>query len=433
MTVSVTAAPVDGLSPALDPNEEQALPSIPWWGIALLIAATFGAGMAMIVPMAYSLAVRLDELAPGRTEVLGYILGTGSAATLLLAPLTGILSDRTRSRWGRRRPFTVIGLLIGIASVPVMALAPNVFVLALGWMLSTVGWGTSAGSIGNWQADRLPPHQRGKISGFTGLMMQLSPVVGILLVAQVRDQTLLVFAVPAAIATVFVALFVTFAGDPDSRGQREHDRLTVAGLLKSYVFRPRDVPDFAWNWLGRFVFFLGLTLTTSFTVYFYAQRLELAVPDVAGVMVLTSSLSIGTAVLGSIGGGWLSDKTARRKPLTLAGAALFAVGCVIAAFAHDIVTLVLGTLVSSLGIALFSAVGQALVLDVLPERDTQAGRYMAITMFAQKIPGVLAPIAAPALLVIGAGAQNFTALYLTAAGLALAGGLIIALKVRGIR
>ncbi len=56
--------------------------------------------MAAIVPMAYSLAVRLEELAPGRPDLLGVLLGIGSAATLIVAPLTGVLSDRTRSRWG---------------------------------------------------------------------------------------------------------------------------------------------------------------------------------------------------------------------------------------------------------------------------------------------------------------------------------------------
>lgn len=412
--------------------EDRTVRPLPWWGVLLLVAATFGAGMAMIVPMAFSLAVRLDELAPGRTDVLGYILGIGSAATLVLAPLTGILSDRTRSRWGRRRPFTVIGLLVGLVSVPVLAGAPNVVVLALGWVLSTVGWGTVGGSIGNWQADRLPAGQRGKVSGLTGLMMQVSPVVGILLVAQVRDQTVLVFAIPAVIATVLVGLFTVFARDPDTRWMPPMTRLTVGGLLKSYVFNPRTSPDFAWNWLGRFVFFLGLTLTTSFTVYFYAQRLGLDVPDVAGIMAFTSALSVGTALLGSLGGGWLSDRTARRKPLILTGTVFFSAGCGVCAFSWDLISLVAGTLLLSFGIAVFSAVGQALVLDVLPDRDTQAGRYLAITMFAQKIPGVLAPVAAPALLVIGSGAPNFTALYLAAAGLALAGGLIIALKVRNV-
>jgi MFS family permease len=406
---------------------------VPWWRILLLVGATFGSGMAMIVPMVYSLAVRLDELAPGRADVLGYLLGIGSAATLVLAPLTGVLSDRTRSRWGRRRPYTVLGLVLGIAAAPIMAIAPNLPVLALGWMISTVGWGTAAGSIGNWQADRLPASQRGKVSGMTGLTMQVAPVVGILLVGAVPGQTLLIFLIPAIVAVVLVALFVVFASEADSRQARHPNRLTVGGLFTSYLFAPRDVPDFAWNWLGRFVFFLGLTLTTSFTVFFYAQRLDVPVADVAGVLALTSALSIGTATVGSLGGGWLSDRIRRRKPLVFGGAALFAVGTVVAAFAHDLAMLVTAALVTSVGVALFSAVGQALVLDVLPLRETQAGRYMAITLFAQKIPGALAPIAAPLLLAIGGGTQNFTALYLVAAALAFAGGAVIALRVRGVR
>jgi MFS family permease len=429
--VALPQSPAGPGGPAAEGGDD--LPRVSRWQIALLVAATFGGGMAMIVPMAYSLAVRLDQLAPGRTDSLGYILGIGSAATLLVAPLTGILSDRTRSRWGRRRPYTVLGLIIGIASVPVMAFAPDLIWLGAGWVLSTVGWGTTAGSVGNWQADRLPPSQRGSISGLTGLMMQIAPVVGIIAVGALRGDIVLVFALPAAVATVLVGLFVVFARESDSRGMRFPTRLTLGGLLRSYVFRPRDVPDFAWNWLGRFVFFLGLTLTTSFSVFFVAQRLSLPVADVAGVLALTSSLSIVTATLGAIGGGWLSDRMGRRKPLILVGAVLFAVGSVVSAFAYDLPLLILGTLFASLGIASFSAVGQALVLDVLPDRDTQAGRYMAITMFAQKIPGVLAPIAAPAVLAIGAGGQNFTALYLTAAALALAGGSIITFKVRGIR
>ncbi|WP_447648117.1 MFS transporter [Microbacterium forte] len=403
------------------------------WNIVLLVAATFGAGMAMIVPMAYSLAVRLDQLAPGRTEALGIVLAVGSAATLVLAPLTGILSDRLRSRWGRRRPFTVIGLLIGAVSVPVMAFAPTLGVLTIGWTLSTIGWGTAAASIGNWQADRLPPRQRGRVSGLTGVTMQVAPVVGIILVGFFRDQVLLVFALPAVVGVVLVVAFLSVVHDPDSRGMEFEGRLTLTGLLRSYGFNPRKAPDFAWNWLGRFIFFSGLTLTTSFTVFFVAQRLELRVPDVAGVLAIVSASSIVTATIGSLGGGWLSDRVGRRKPFIFAGAAVFAAGCAVSAFAHDLPTLMIGTLLNSLGIATFSAVAQALLLDVLPDREREAGRYMAIALFAQKIPGVFAPVLGGAVLAIGAGAENFTALYLLAAALASAGGLVITLSVRSVR
>ncbi|QHC62911.1 MFS transporter [Rathayibacter festucae] len=399
--------------------------------IALLVAATFGSGMAMIVPMAYSLAVRLEELAPGRPDLLGVLLGVGSAATLVVAPLTGVLSDRTRSRWGRRRPFTVAGLALGVAAVPVLVTAPTVPVLALGWILSTVGWNTAGASIGNWQADRLPAQQRGTVSGLTGLTMQISPVLGILLVGTVRSETLLVFAIPAAVGLLLAGAFACFAADPDSRGPAPVDRMTLRRILGSYAFDPRAFPDFTWNWIGRFVFFLGLSLTTSFTVFFFAQRLDLAVPDVAGVLALTSALSIGTALAGSLGGGWLSDRTGVRRPFVVAGAALFAIGSIVSATAGALPALLVGSLLSSLGIALFSAVGQALSLDVLPHRETQAGRYTAITLFAQKIPGVISPLAAPLVLALGGGGgENFTALYLTAAALALLGGALIGVTVR---
>lgn len=427
----VLPRPVSGSDATSDSAD--GMPRVSRWTIVLLLAATFGGGMAMIVPMAYSLTLRLDQLAPGRADMLGYILGAGSAATLVVAPLTGILSDRTRSRWGRRRPFTVIGVALGVFAVPIMALAPDLLVLTIGWVLSTVGWGTAGGSVGNWQADRLPASQRASVSGLTGLMAQIAPVVGIMLVGPLGSDVLAVFIVPAAIAVLLIGAFVVLAKEPDTRGVRHARRLTVLGVIRSYGFRPRQVPDFAWNWAGRFVFFLGVTLTTSFSVFFVSQRLSLPVPEVAAVLALTSGLSIVSATVGAIGSGWLSDRSGRRKPFILLGAVLFAAGCVISAFAWGLPLVVTGMLVSSLGIAVFSAVGQALVLDVLPERETQAGRYMAIVAFSQKIPGVIAPVVAPLLLVIGGGTQNYTALYLAASVLAVAGGAIIALRVRGVR
>jgi|GEM_PF-301522 len=424
-----------GLTDPTGPVTPAELPRISRWGIALLLAATFGGGMAAIVPMSYSLTVRIEQIAPGRVEALGLILGIGSIFTLVTAPLTGILSDRTRSRWGRRRPFTVLGMALGIISVPVMAFAPNLTVLTLGWILSTAGWNTASGSIGNWQADKLPPSQRGSISGLTGFMMQIAPVLGIIMVGPLHAHIVLVFVAPATVGLVLISLFVVFAHEEDSRGLARQGSLTFGTLIRSYGFPIRRYRDFSWNWLGRFVFFLGLTSTTSFSVYFYAQRLDITVGEVASILALTSGLSIITATLGSIGGGWISDSTGRRKPLMLVGAAFFAAGCVVMMFAYDLPALICGSLLNSLGIAVFSAVGQALVLDILPERDTQAGRYMAINLFAQKIPGVLAPVGAPLLLAIGGGAgvgeQNFTVLYLVSSVLALLGALVILLGVKG--
>lgn len=400
--------------------------------VSLLVMATFGGGMAMIVPMAFSLALRLNQLAPGQEEVLGYMLGTGALCSLITAPLTGILSDRMRSRWGRRRPFTVIGTVIGLAAIPVMAFAPNVVLLGAGWVLSTVGWGTAVRSIANYQADNLPGFQRGKVSGLTGLTMQISPVIGIILVGRVTPDPLLVFLLPAAVGTLLVGAFVILAPEEDSRGATLSSPLSIGSVFRSLVFNPKQHPAFAWTWAGRFVFFLGLSFTTSYATFFYAQRLDINVAEVSTAIAVISGASILSSTAGALGAGWLSDRANRRQPYILLGAVIYAAGTIVSAFSHDFTTLMAGSLISSLGIAVVISVGQALVLDVLPHRETQAGKFMAITSFSQKIPATLAPGLAPVLLSIGAIGtdKNYTTLFLAAGALALVGGLITVLSIR---
>ncbi|KUL34499.1 hypothetical protein ADL15_15565 [Actinoplanes awajinensis subsp. mycoplanecinus] len=88
--------------------------------------------------------------------------------------------------------------------------------------------------------------------------------------------------------------------------------------------------------------------------------------------------------------------------------------------------MLIGSVLMQPAIAFFSAVDQAIVLAVLPSRD-EAGRYIAVVQFAHKLPSAIAPLIAPFIIAIGAtdGEKNYTLLYLTGAGLALIGGLVV--------
>ena len=75
--------------------------------LSWITVANFGASLALMVPLTYSLAVRVTQLAPGHEEVLGYVTGTAQLIYLVLSPLLGVWSDRLRSPFGRRTPFIV--------------------------------------------------------------------------------------------------------------------------------------------------------------------------------------------------------------------------------------------------------------------------------------------------------------------------------------
>ncbi|WP_191089227.1 MFS transporter [Microbacterium radiodurans] len=403
--------------------------------ILLIVLGTFGGAVATLVPMAFSLALRIDQLAPGRPELLGVVIAVSAATALVTSPIGGLLSDRTRTRWGKRRPFTVVGVALGLSGVPVLVLAEDVLTLCAGWVVCSLGFATAASSVRNLQADRLPSSQRGRVSGLTSLTMQLAPVFGILLVGSVAHDTTLLFALPAAVGAVSLLTFAILVSEPSSGRARPPTRLSVLGVVRSYGFRPRQAPDFAWLWAGRFIVFSGLTLTTSYSTFFYAQRLGLEIPDVAGILAVTSMLSIVSLGCGSLGAGWLSDRTGRRRPFVIVGGAVAATGCAIAATAWSLPVLLAGSFLMSLGVATLTSVGAAIGLDVLPDRDTQAGRYMAIMMFSQRVPSVLAPLVGPLLLSLPGGppSGNFAALYVTAAVLLAGGSGVIAAMVRGVR
>lgn len=410
------------------------LPEVSRRWIWLLVAAQFGVFMAFITPIAISLAIRVNDLAPGHEEYLGYITGVGALVVMLTGPLLGVASDRTRSRLGRRRPFILVGMTVGVVSLVVMALAPSVLVLALGWILAQLGWGQALGGLANSQADRLPEFQRGKVAGLGGVATQIAPVFGVLIAGGMSGNPLLLFLIPGVFGVIGALLFVLFAHEDDSRGLQFPDRMTAKTLLSKYVYNPRRFPDFSWNWLGRFLFYFGLTLNTTFTAFFFAFRLGVPVDQVGGTIAVAGGIGVLATTTGAIGGGLLSDKIKRRKPLIVFSGTLMAVGMLTMAFAGSIVLLIAGSVIVSMGLGGFAAVDQALLLDVLPERETDAGRYMGIVGFAASIPQAVAPLIAPLILGIGAfgGEKNYTLLFSVAAGFVLVGGLVV-LRIRSVR
>ncbi|ROO87336.1 Na+/melibiose symporter-like transporter [Actinocorallia herbida] len=436
----MTLTPADRPSPAVPPAEgppgkagpEDAGPAY----VRLLILAQFGVFMALVTPIAISLAIRVEQLAPDHEEYLGYIIGTGGLTTVVAAPLVGMLSDRTRSRLGRRSPYLIAATAVGVAALPVLALAPSVPVLGLGWVLAQLGWGTVLPLLLASQADRLPEAQRGKVSGLAGVVQQLAPVAGALMGGAFAGSNLLLFLVPGTIGAVSMVLFVALVREPDSRGRGDDlPPITAASLARTYVFDPRQNPDFAWNWLGKFLFMVGLTFNTTFTAFFLADRMGVRVEEVSGTIAVLAGGGIFATMLGALGGGLLSDRLRRRRIFVLAGGGVFALGVTVMALAPGMPLIIAGAILGNFGLGVFAAVDQALMLDVLPDRETDAGRFAGIYNFSTTIAQGLAPLIAPALLAVGAadGERNYTLLYLVAAAFTLLGGLVVATRITSVR
>jgi MFS family permease len=411
------------------------LPKVSARYIWFLLLALFGTYVAFVTPIALSLAIRVKELAPANEEYLGYVIGVAAAVSLVSGPVAGILSDRTRTRLGRRRPWLIAGSVLGSVGLFVIAVAPNVLVVGVGWVIAALGWNTVIANITNSQADRLPESQRGKVGGLVGFVTMAAPVCGSVLGGALATNSVLLFMVPAIIGVLLVLLFCVTVSEEDSRGRTFDQALDFRLLLSKFVFNPRRYRDFSWNWLTRFLFYFGLTLSSTFTAFLLAQRLGLDVTEIGSTVALAGLLGVLAVVLGAVGSGFVSDRLRRRKPFVLGAGLMFAVGALIMAFSTGLPVLLTGLFITNLGLGIFSAVDQALMLDVMPEKDTDAGRFVAITGLANSVAQSLAPVVAPAFLAIGViagGDKNYQLLYIAAACFTLLGGLVV-LRVRSVR
>src|SRR3954469_21389148 len=115
----------------------------PW--IGLLFAANLGLWMALYTPLQVLLPEQIQDLGVGHKEIwLGIVTGIGAIIAVVVNPLAGALSDRTRPRilgreLGRRHIWTAGGAVLLCLCLLVLAVAPNLFWITVGWALANVG------------------------------------------------------------------------------------------------------------------------------------------------------------------------------------------------------------------------------------------------------------------------------------------------------
>jgi MFS family permease len=146
------------------------------------------------------------------------------------------------------------------------------------------------------------------------------------------------------------------------------------------------------------------------------------------VATLVSSVA---TVLTSLVAGRLSDRIHRRKVFVFGAAAIYAVGLAVIAYAGSFSAFLVGAAICGAGQGAYLAVDLALVTDVLPNREGDAGKDLGVLNIANALPQSIAPAIAPLFLAIG-GPNNYVALFVAAALFAAVGALAIS-SVRGTR
>ena len=132
--------------------------------VVTMAIAQFGLFVALLAPVTVSLALKTQTLFAGDTGaaavVNASVLSIAAFFALVANPVFGRLSDLTTSRFGRRRTWMAIGLVFFVVSQLIVALAPTVPVLLVGWCLAQVAGNAILAPLLATIADQVPAEQR---------------------------------------------------------------------------------------------------------------------------------------------------------------------------------------------------------------------------------------------------------------------------------
>ena len=111
-----------------------------------------------------------------KNTALGALRSAGLIIAMLVQPAAGLISDRSLSRFGRRRPYILIGAIFDCVFLAAIALSWNYLALLIAVLLIQVSSNVSHGPLQGLIPDLVPEDQRGRASAVKSVM-ELLPII----------------------------------------------------------------------------------------------------------------------------------------------------------------------------------------------------------------------------------------------------------------
>lgn len=401
--------------------------------IAAFTLAQIGAYVSFMPLFQVLLPLKAEAIdSANKAVLLSQVTIFGALTASVANLLAGAISDRTTSRFGRRRPWMVTGALATVASYFLIMRADTAAEMVLGMVGFQVAFNMLFSAMLAVLPDRVPDAQKGRVAAFLSLGHPIGTIAGAFLVGGLLVGEAARYLAISIVLLVAIAPFALRLDDTPLAPE-ERPPFSWRDFLAGLWIDPRAHPDFALAWISRFMVLVAITLTQSYMLFYlqdalHYSRLFPGQHPEQGVAILTGVATCANVSCGMLG-GMLSDRLKRRKLFAAGAAATIALATLTFSMVPGWPIVVLGFLIFGCGMGCYYAVDIALVSQVLPSQK-DAGKDLGVINLANTLPQAMAPVLA--MWVLGPAHVNYHALYLVAAGLAAAGGLAI-LPIRGVR
>lgn len=367
---------------------------------------------------------------------------TGAILATIGNPLFGLLSDRTRSRWGRRAPWILLCAGGGALALVGQAQASSIAMLGLSWgVVQFLLNGYMAASTAA-MPDRVPAAKYGMFSALVGLGIPLATIIASLIIGGVPGEKFGLsgtiggfdgkfaaengYYLIAAIVFVSAVVFVVLSPDKSARDM-PREKFDLKEFVSGFWVDPRKHPDFWWAFGSRFGVMLGYWIVSVYTMYILADYIKIPGEDVGSEMGYQLIINALATIVASMVIGPLVDRVGRIKPFVLICGIGSAASLAIPIMSPTETGMEWFQIVNGVFFGTYMAVDLALMTRVLPSTGEQ-GKDLGLVNIAAAGPQIAAPTIA-GWIVDAAGYQG---IFPVAAIVSLVGACLV-LPVRAVR
>jgi MFS family permease len=336
----------------------------------------------------------VSALQVGRTL---FLVGVGGAIVgILIQPTVGAISDYTVSRWGRRKPWIVIGSLLDVVFLLGIAYSNTLLAIAAFVILLAFSTNIARGPFQGYVPDLVPSRQVGLASAMVGLMQILGNVIGFGIASLAASLTAAERAaaaaegrvpadyLPLALIAIAVVELVTMVSVVRNVGQGQPPK-PRDGKSWSRIAREAWATDilkersYVYLVASRLFFLMGGGILVNLALVYleFTHRLGQAAANQLYLALL--AVVIVANVVAIVPAARASDRFGR-KPVIYSACAIGAVGMTIVAFAPTTGIALVGAALFGGSAGMFLSVDWALMTDIIPKAD--AGRYMGLSNVA---------------------------------------------------
>lgn len=349
---------------------------------------------AVLLPMHYK---TIEGVNPD--ALIGIVNAFTAVASLIANLMFGNFSDRSRSRFGRRTPWILFGAVLGGVTLFLTGTTHNAVLLTIFYCACMFGLSCMIAPMVAILSDRVPSGIRGTMSAFYGAGATIGSPIGTMLGALFIKNLIPGFAVAGVLMFLGGVVSMLIMPKEESADFLPKDEGSLKDVLVS--FRPpafHGAHDFYKAFVGRFCMLVSYQMIAVYQLYIIQNYIGQSVDESAVTVSVVSMIMMVMSLVGSFISGPVSDIIGRRKVPVVVASVLFAIGIAMPWVFPSSMGMYLFAGIAGLGYAVYSAVDQALLVDVLPNKE-EAGKDLGILNMATTLGQMCGPIVMSALVV----------------------------------